>query len=173
MRLPRLLMGSLLLVPLACGGDDGGNVDTGNDTGSGTGTPSTMSMTAADDDGGMTTSGADDDGGSTGEPPGGSSGEPPADGSSSGEPPADSSGDGGGSSSGGAASECDAFCDGYFAACEESKNNDYGDIAGCVDACEGYTPPDFMCKNTHMMMIVGSDPESVHCLHANSGDNCQ
>lgn len=170
MRLPRLLMGSLLLVPLACGGDDGGNVDTGADTGSGTGTPSTMSMTAADDDdGSMTTSGADDDGGSTGEPPGGSSGEPPADGSSSGEPPADSSGDGG-SSSGGAASECDTFCTAYFAVCGESDENDYGDIAGCVTSCEGLEEADFGCKNDHMMMADG--PESVHCLHANSGDNC-
>jgi hypothetical protein len=171
MRLPKLLMGSLLLVPLACGGDDGSTMDTGNDTGSGTAssmTANTMTMTAGDDDGvddgvddGMMTS-------TTGEPPadGSSSGEPPADGSSSGEPPADSSGSG----SEGAATECETFCAGYFEACEESKFNDYADPAACVTSCEGLEAADFTCKNEHMMMADG--PASVHCEHANGGDNC-
>jgi hypothetical protein len=177
MRLPKLLMGSLLLVPLACGGDDGSTMDTGNDTGSGTAssmTANTMTMTAGDDDG--VDDGVDDGmmASTTGEPPadGSSSGEPPADGSSSGEPPADSSGSG--SDSGGAVSqECMDFCADYFEVCGESKANDYASAGMCEATCSGWTPAQFEdCRVPHLAMADG--PNSAHCSHANidGGGTC-
>lgn len=176
MRLPKLLMGALLVLPLACGGDDGGGNDTGGNDGgtspTGTSAPSTMSMSAGDDgvDDGV------DDGADDGMVTGSSSGEPPSD--SSGEPPADSSGSGGGSDSGsgsgseGAASECEMFCAQYFEECGAEPANDYGDEASCVTTCDGYPPPEFMCKQMHLDYVAKMGVS--HCAHANidGGGQC-
>jgi hypothetical protein len=153
MRIRELFVASLLTVTLGCPGDDSGDTEANT----------TVNTTENTTPG---TTGEPPSGTSTGEPPSGTStGEPPS-GTSSGEPPADSSSGGSGSSSGGMVDEaCEQFCSDYFAVCGESEANDYGDEAGCVNACSLYDQETFECKEYHASMADG--PGSVHCSHAN------
>ena len=43
--------------------------------------------------------------------------------------------------------------------------NDYGDEAGCENACAGYDQTTLDCKIMHAGLADG--PKSVHCSHAN------
>lgn len=154
MRIRNIFVASLLTMTFGCPGDDSGDTDA-NTTANTTETPGTTTETP-----GTTT---DTPPGTTTDTPGTTTDAP---GTSSGEPPADSSTGGSGSSTGGMGNAaCEQFCSDYFAMCGDSQANDYGDIAGCENACALYDQETFDCKEYHASMADG--PDSVHCGHAN------
>ena len=148
MRIRNIFVASLLTMTFGCPGDDSGDTDA-NTTATTTETPGTTTDTPP---------------GTTTEAPGTTTDMPP--GTSSGEPPADSSTGGSGSSTGGMGNAaCEQFCADYFSVCGDSAANDYGDVAGCENACALYDQETFDCKEYHASMADG--PDSVHCSHAN------
>ena len=156
MRIRNIFVASLLTMTFGCPGDDAGDTDANTTPGTTTDTPGTTAVIDTTGEPPGTTTGTP--GTSTGEP-GTSSGEPPADSGSS------TAGDSGSSSGGMVNAACEQFCSDYFAMCGDSQANDYGDMAGCENACGLYDQETFDCKEYHVSMADG--PDSVHCSHAN------
>lgn len=153
MRIREILVASLLTLTFGCPGDDSGDTEANTTPGSTSDTPGTTTDTPS------TTTDTPSD--TTTDTPSDTTTDDPGTSSSGG----DSSG-GMGSSSGGMVDEaCEGFCNGYFDVCGDSPDNDYGDVAGCVQACAEYDQATFECKEYHASMADG--PQSVHCAHAN------
>jgi len=158
MRIREILVASLLTMTLGCPGDDSGDTDANTTPGTSTGTPEPTTTGTE-----PTTTGTEPT--TTGTPEPTTTGTPETSSSSS-DDGADSTTAGAETTTGGSASEeCIQFCSDYLGVCGSGSFNDYGDEAGCLDACSGYDAAMLKCKLYHASVADG--PESEHCGHAN------
>jgi hypothetical protein len=169
MRHSLILAASLALIAVpGCGDDGGGDTTTSTTTASTTMDPSSSGGSGSTTDGTSTS-------GTSSTSSGGSSSTTSTTGGSTGGGSTGGGSTGGGSTgsdtTGGAAqfnptdTKCDIFCGDYFAACNSSQGNDYGDEATCVGQCQSWTAAQWDKRQQALNLAMAGDA-STQCVGA-------